>query len=289
MTQAYFLFFDAKRGGWDERGEVFVRYGPPAEMQYDPVGGRLSWAFGSGPEFPANVMVWSYPELGMRVTLEDRLLSEYYLLPMSRMSDPDPLPDPDSLAKCADALGTRGGRGVFHLLPPGAKPLPLESLVARFEGSAGPRVLAQLEVPGGPADSVWADWVVLDSARVIRARASSLARALGVRGRDPARRRLRGRARARPVRRQRDRAGRRGPPRHPARARRARGRAVPRSRSATWSSPAARPGGGAGRGADRARTRARGSPGPGRSRPTSRSTTCSPGATGSRASSTSTP
>jgi GWxTD domain-containing protein len=174
VTQAHALFFDAKRGGWDERGEVFVRYGPPAEMQYDPVGKRLSWAFGTGPEFPANVMAWSYPELGMRVILQDRLLSEYYLLPVSRTSDLDPVPDPDSLAKCADALGTRGGRGVFHLLPPGAKPLPLEGLVARFEGGTGPRVLGQFEVPGGPADSVWADWAVLDSARVVRARASRL-------------------------------------------------------------------------------------------------------------------
>jgi GWxTD domain-containing protein len=174
VTQAYFLFFDAKRGGWDERGEVFVRYGPPAEMQYNAVGGRLSRAFASGPDFPANVLVWNYPDLGMRVTLEDRLLSEFYLLPVSLYSDPDPRPDPDSLARCADALGTRGGRGVFHLLPPGAKPLPLESIVARFEGSAGPRVLAQFEVPGGPADSVWADWSVLDSARVVRARASLL-------------------------------------------------------------------------------------------------------------------
>jgi hypothetical protein len=174
VTQAYFLFFNAKRGGWDERGEVFVRYGPPAEMQYNPVGGKLSWAFGSGPEFPANLLVWNYPELGMRVVLQDRLLSEHYLLPVTRYSNPDPLPDPDSLAKCADALGTRGRRGVFHLLPPGAKPLPLEGLVARFEGSAGLRVLVQFEVPGGPADSVWADWAVLDSARVVRARASLL-------------------------------------------------------------------------------------------------------------------
>ena len=174
VTQAFFLFFDAKRGGWDERGEVFVRYGPPAEMQYDPLGARASWAFGTGPEFPANLMVWSYPELGMRVVLQDRLLSEHYLLPVSRYSDPDPRPDPDSLARCADALGTRGGRGVFHLLPPGTRPLPLEGLVARFEGDAGPRVLAQFEVPGGPADSVWADWAVLDSARVVRARASML-------------------------------------------------------------------------------------------------------------------
>jgi GWxTD domain-containing protein len=174
VTQAYFLFFDAKRGGWDERGEVFVRYGPPVEMQYNPAGTRLSWAFASGPDYPSNVMVWSYPELGMQVTLEDRLLSEYYLLPISRFSDPDPVPDPVALARCQDALGTRGGRGVFHLLPPGAKPLPLESLLARFEGGGGPRVLAQVEVPGGPADSIWADWVVLDSARVVRARASTL-------------------------------------------------------------------------------------------------------------------
>jgi GWxTD domain-containing protein len=174
VTQAYFLFFNAKRGGWDERGEVYVRYGPPAEMQYNPVGGRLSWAFGSGPEFPANKLVWNYPELGMHVALEDRLLSEYYLLPISRTSDPDPLPDPDSLAKRTDALGTRGGRGVFPLLPPGIRPLPIESLVARFEGSSGPRVLVQIEVPGEPGDSIWADWAVLDPAREVRTRASLL-------------------------------------------------------------------------------------------------------------------
>jgi len=143
-------------------------------MQYNPVGGKLGWAFGAGPEFPANLLVWNYPELGMRVVLQDRLLSEYYLLPVSRYSNPDPLPDPDSLANRADVLGTRGGRGVFHLLPPGTEPLPLEGLVARFEGGAGPRVLAQFEVPAGPADSVWADWAVLDSARVVRARASLL-------------------------------------------------------------------------------------------------------------------
>ena len=174
VTQSYFLFFNAKRGAWDERGEVFVRYGPPAEMHYDPLEGRASWAFDTGPEFPANLMVWTYPELGMRVVLQDRLLSEFYMLPVSLTSDPDPIPDRDSLARRTDALGTRGGRGVFHLLPPGAKPLPLEGSVARFEGGAGPRALVQFEVPGGPADTVWADWAVLDSARAVRARGSLL-------------------------------------------------------------------------------------------------------------------
>jgi hypothetical protein len=82
----------------------------------------------------------------------------------------DPVPDPDSLARSTNALATPGGRGVFHLLPPGTQLLPVEGLVTRFEGDSGPRLLAQLEVPGGPADSVWAEWVVLDSARAEHAR-----------------------------------------------------------------------------------------------------------------------
>jgi GWxTD domain-containing protein len=172
VTQAFFLFFDAKHDEWDERGEVYVRYGPPAEMQYNPVGARMSVNFGTGPAFPANILIWSYPELGMQVTLQDRLLSEYYLLPISRTVDMDPIPNPDSLAKRGDALATRGGRGVFHLLPPGTRPLPLEGTVARFLGGGGPRLLALLEAPGGPADSLWAEWVVLDSSRTEVARAA---------------------------------------------------------------------------------------------------------------------
>jgi GWxTD domain-containing protein len=157
VTQAYFLFFDPRRDAWDERGEVYARYGPPAGMEYTAVSNRPG-------------LVWSYPELGMTVVMEDRLLSEFYLLPVSSFVDMDPVPDPDSLARSGNALATPGGRGVFHLLPPGMRPLPVEGLVTRFEGVSGPRLLAQLEVPGGPADSVWAEWVVLDSAGAEQAR-----------------------------------------------------------------------------------------------------------------------
>jgi len=173
-TQAYFLFFDPKRDAWDERGEVFVRYGPPAELQYNPVEERLNWAFSTGPQYPSNLLVWSYPELGMRVLMQDRLLSEFYMLPVSMVRDMDPVPDPDSLAQHGNALATRGLRGVFPLLPPGTKPLPIVGVVARFEGPGGPRVLAQLEAPGGPADTLWADWAVLDSLRSVVSRASML-------------------------------------------------------------------------------------------------------------------
>ncbi len=171
-TQAYFLFYDRRRRAWDVRGEVYVRYGPPAEMAYNPIGEWRGRRFGNTPPAAANLLVWNYPELGMMVTLEDRLLAEHYLLPITMTHDPDPVPDPAVVAGLSGSLGTRSGRGVFPLLPPGTTPLPLESVLARFEGERGPRVLVQFETPGGPADSLWADWSVLDSAGVVRARAS---------------------------------------------------------------------------------------------------------------------
>jgi len=184
VAHAYFLYYSPKRREWDERGEVFVRYGPPDAVDYNPLGARVVnsrgstlqspanvMLFATGPAYPANVQVWTYQSLGMSVTLQDRLLSEYYLLPITSDFDPDPAPDPDSLARRADALATAGGRGVFHRLPPGIRPLPVEGAVARFQGERSPRLLAQAEVAAGPADSLWAEWVVLDSTRTEVARA----------------------------------------------------------------------------------------------------------------------
>ncbi len=183
VAQATFLFYDARRRDWDERGEVYVRYGPPDSAAYNPLWspdptrydagrnpGRV--VFGQYGVFPANVLVWHYPALGMTVTLQDRLLSEHYLLPIDVLRDPDPRPDPDSLARRDDALAVRGGRGVFPLLPPGARRLPVAGALARFEGADGPRLVGELEVPAGPGDSLWAEWAILDSAafEVTRAR-----------------------------------------------------------------------------------------------------------------------
>ncbi len=172
VTQAYFLFFDARRREWDERGEVYVRYGPPSVVAYNALGEPLRTGFHTGPAYPLNLLEWDYPDLGMIVRLEDRLLSERYLFPIQMNSSPDPQPNPDSLARRA-GLVTANGRGVFHLLPPGVHPLPMEGAIARFEGAERPRLLAQLECPGPPADTAmaWADWAVLDSARAVRARA----------------------------------------------------------------------------------------------------------------------
>jgi GWxTD domain-containing protein len=171
VAQAYFLYYDAHRREWDERGELYVRYGPPSHSTYNPVTGNLNVWFGNGPNYPANLLVWDYPEMGMSVTMQDRLLSEYYLLPMSLDHDMDPVPDPDSLARHAEAMPTSGGRGVFPRLPPGVQPLPVEAVVSRFETPQGGRVLAQLVAPA-TSDSAWAEWVVVDSARAIVRRAT---------------------------------------------------------------------------------------------------------------------
>jgi len=172
VAQAYFLYYDGRRREWDMRGEVYVRYGPPAHATYNPVGssGVFSVMDGSGfyrrfQQFPLNTLVWMYPELGMQVVMEDRLLSEHYLLPIQTESDPDPLPDPEVIAHQGDQFATNSGRGVFPTLPPGVHPVRLDGVIARFEGAEGPRVLALLATPGAPGDSGRASFAVLDSTR----------------------------------------------------------------------------------------------------------------------------
>src|SRR6185436_13736737 len=98
VAQAYFLYFDHKRKEWDERGEVYVRYGPPERADYNPLGVPSSQVYSTGMSYPLNTLVWSYPSLGMQVAMQDRVLSEYYLLPMSSDTDMDPRPDPAVLA-----------------------------------------------------------------------------------------------------------------------------------------------------------------------------------------------
>jgi len=188
VTQAYFLYFNPKRQQWDQRGEVYVRYGPPESAVYNPVGTSLMFHMGTYGNFPMNVLVWSYPGLGMTVPMQDRLLSEYYLPPVSLEHSTDPEPDPDSLARrSSGALATAGGRGVFAMLPPGSRPIELQAALARFEGAERPRLLGWLEAPGAPNDSMWGEWVVVDSSGAEVAR---VAHELAPSACDPAARRV---------------------------------------------------------------------------------------------------
>jgi GWxTD domain-containing protein len=173
VAEAYFLYFDTRRREWDLRGEVYVRYGAPASATYNPVGAANVIQMGNYGIFPMNTLVWNYPELGMSVVLQDRLLSEYYLLPLTTDHDPDPVPDPEVLAQHPEAFATRSGRGVFPVLPPGVTPVPVQGVVARFQGADSPRLLALLATPGAPSDSSRASLAVLDSTRREVARLTS--------------------------------------------------------------------------------------------------------------------
>lgn len=171
VAHAYFLYYNPKRREWDQRGEVYARYGAPAKQIYNPVGLNLNYTrsahgqFSFGSSFPANLLVWDYPALGMRVEMLDRTLNEIYSLPVAMDHDPDPLPDPDTLAARGDQLLTRSGRGVFPKLPPGVVPIEVEGAIARFEGDRAPQLLAGIEVAGTPGDSLWGEWVVMDTSR----------------------------------------------------------------------------------------------------------------------------
>jgi len=46
VAHAFFLYYDERRRSWDERGEIYVRYGPPEQSDYNPVNERLSTSFG---------------------------------------------------------------------------------------------------------------------------------------------------------------------------------------------------------------------------------------------------
>jgi GWxTD domain-containing protein len=173
VAQAWSLWYNTKRDEWDERGEIYVRFGPPGSQTYNPVGMMLAAPVAQTSQFmfPMNVLQWNYPALGMSVNLQDRVLSEYYLMQRYPDREPDPHPDPDSLAK-HDLVGTHGLRGVFPSLPPGARRLPMVGQVAQFEGERRPRLVATLEVPATPGDSLQADYVVMDSTERVVARGS---------------------------------------------------------------------------------------------------------------------
>jgi len=119
--------------------------------------------------------VWDYPQLGIRVVIEDRTLSQRYELPRDSYASTDPIPDPDVMA-ANGLVATSGGRGAFAVLPPGVQPLALWTGVSTFEGEHGPLLLAHVSAPVGSHPHLTAECVVVDSSEHEVARAS---RALG--------------------------------------------------------------------------------------------------------------
>ena len=186
-TQAYFLFYDRKRRGWDERGEVYVRYGPPAEMAYNPVGEWGGRRFGTMPAAASNLLVWDYPELGDDGDAAGP--AAVRALHAAHLDDPRPRPGagPRGAGAPRRARSARAaGAACSRCCPRGRRRCRSRACWPASRGPSGPRVLAQFETPGGPADSLWAEWSVLDSAGVVRGARDAAAVALGLRRGDAA-------------------------------------------------------------------------------------------------------
>ncbi|MGH7731678.1 MAG: tetratricopeptide repeat protein [Candidatus Eiseniibacteriota bacterium] len=172
---------------WDMRTELFLRYGPPAMVEINPVSGRLAYQHNRyqhdvPPDFvpytpdpigyPHNVQAWYYPELGIRAELWDRSLTQSYQLPVALESDADPRPNPRLLASRSDLVSLGEGRGVYRAMAPGSRPIPAQGHVARFPSGGGAVLAAHLRTAGDPSDTLRGAWAMVDSSGHVLARGS---------------------------------------------------------------------------------------------------------------------
>jgi len=190
VAHATLLLHDPQNETWDARAEMYVRYGSPAAVAYQPPGVSLAQHPNRRSEFfqdplnglrfvgdaspmwyPMHVEILSYPALGMTVRLNDLSLSQRYDFPRFADWDGDPRPDSVAVAR-AGLLAAGGGRGVFPPLPPRTPPLELRARVSRFEGRDGGRLVAQVVAPGGPGERLVASCVVVDTSEHEVARVS---------------------------------------------------------------------------------------------------------------------
>jgi GWxTD domain-containing protein len=165
-THAYLLYFNPALGTWDTRGDLYVRYGPPQWMVRNP---QAILKYVDVSRFIT--LQWGYPELGMRVWMIAVDPLGGYHMPIA-YGGAIPHAFPDSLARRPELMPVGAGSAVFPRIPLGARPIPLDCALARFEGDVERRLLAHAECPGGPGDSLHLEWAVLDASRHERARAS---------------------------------------------------------------------------------------------------------------------
>jgi tetratricopeptide (TPR) repeat protein len=174
VAQALILFRDRDQVRWDMRAQLFVRYGIPGSIWQPPTTTRLdereftyrrlAQVYYAPDElaYPYSEQIWDYPELGMRVSLWDRSLTETYELPVAFEHEAGPRPDPARVANRPDLVLLGDGLGVYRALPPGVTPMTARARISRFPADVGALLVAHLDAPGGSADSLWGSWVVLD-------------------------------------------------------------------------------------------------------------------------------
>lgn len=199
VAHALLLFDDPLHPELDARAETYIRYGPPRQVLVNPAGvplfteplrtggGRSEGRGGSNVTFPVRAQLWLYPELGMRVLLHDRSLRGRWTQPFQRSPEFPNTPDPKVLAARKDLLAFGNGWLVIPTRRPASQRLEVTGAFTRFEGERAPRVRGQLDVWASAADTITADWTVLDSKGRTVERGSTKP---GVSGCDPGVRRI---------------------------------------------------------------------------------------------------
>ena len=128
----------------------------------------------------------------MRVFMHDRLLTGHYLMPIVLDHGcPDPQPYPAALEQ---PLAERAAGAACSQAATGGDADPRRGRLAVRGVGCRAAACAGAQTAGGPADSLWAEWVVLDTARVVVAPGVAPAGRVSVRGHGVARGRLRARA-----------------------------------------------------------------------------------------------
>lgn len=181
LALAFFLFRERGALRWDARADLFVRYGPPAAIVYNPA--RRGWDpdlettyskprelthpnerdYGPGPiGYPHNKQVWLYPELGISAGLIDRRLTQSYELPPVLTQDrEDHSMVPDSVARRPELMTIGSGRAVFRALVPGVRPMQVAGALSRFVVGDSTVIQAHVSAKGGAGDSMSGSWAIV--------------------------------------------------------------------------------------------------------------------------------
>ncbi|MBI5170331.1 MAG: hypothetical protein HZA61_12655 [Candidatus Eisenbacteria bacterium] len=169
---------------WDERCELFVRYGPPTQVAVNPNDSpfwgyqyprRSFIAYVPPPiPYPFQRQVWMYPEYGIRFDLWDQSLRGLYR-PAITDGVPRATASAAALSGKADVVVLQGGLGVFRTMPPGSRLLPIAAEVSRLPAGERTRLLVHATVPSSGADWVASCAVSDADGRVLQRVAQSMA------------------------------------------------------------------------------------------------------------------
>jgi tetratricopeptide (TPR) repeat protein len=109
LTEQYVLLPGPGTNTSETAADLRARFGAPGAAQNGQVGQRLRWGGAGSGDALTQGAVWEYPDLGVRISIMDRLLAFRPDLPNSKARDAVALPSSALLAMYARVLAALGG------------------------------------------------------------------------------------------------------------------------------------------------------------------------------------